>query len=143
MAKDCILIVPPREPKNNINNHIQGPQKVWRRKHDQINIEECSLSLQDQHRKSDWYVNIGCSKHMTGENNRFLTLKKERDGSVLFGNDDSTKIIGKGTIKLGSKYPKAENVLLFKYMKHNLLSVSQMCDQGHIPMFNLEKCEII
>jgi hypothetical protein len=27
-------------------------------------------------------------------------------------------------------------------MKHNLLSVSQMCDQGHKLTFDSEKCEI-
>jgi len=59
----------------------------------------------------------------------FLTLKKERDGSISFGNDDSTKIIGRGTIRLGNKNSKEKNLLLVEDMKHNLLSVSQMCDQ--------------
>jgi hypothetical protein len=27
-------------------------------------------------------------------------------------------------------------------MKHNILSLSQMCDQGHKLAFNSEKCEI-
>jgi hypothetical protein len=68
---------------------------------------------------------------MTGDKNRFLTLKKERYGSVSFGNDNSTIIIGRCTIKLGSKDAMVENFLLVEDMKHNLLSVSQMCDQGH------------
>jgi hypothetical protein len=106
MAKDCRLIVPPKEPKKNRNNHKQEPQRIWRRKQDQFNTEECSLSLQAQHKKSGWYVDNGCSKHMTGDKNMFLTLKKEQDGSVSFGNDNSTRIIGRGTIKLGSKDAK-------------------------------------
>jgi hypothetical protein len=61
---------------------------------------------------------------MTCDKDRFLTLKKERDGSVSFGNDNSSMIIGKGTVKLGSKDATAENVLLVKNMKHNLLSFS-------------------
>jgi hypothetical protein len=65
---------------------------------------------------------------MTGDNNRFLTLKKEDNGLVLFGNDKSSRIIRRGTIKLGSKDSKSENVLLVEDMKQNLLSVSQMCD---------------
>jgi hypothetical protein len=69
---------------------------------------------------------------MTGYKNKFISLKKERDGSISFGNDNSTIIVGKGTIKLGSKDAKVENVLLVENMKHNLLSASQMCDQGHI-----------
>jgi hypothetical protein len=72
----------------------------------------------------------------------FLTLRNERDGSVSFGNDDSTKIIGKGIVRIGNKNTKEENVLLLEDMKHNLLSVSQMCDQGHKITFDSQKCEI-
>jgi hypothetical protein len=79
---------------------------------------------------------------MIGDKDRFVTLKKERDGLVSFGNDNSTKIIGKGTVKLGSKDAMEENVLLVENMKHNLLSVSQMCDQGHTLLFDSKKCEI-
>jgi hypothetical protein len=79
---------------------------------------------------------------MTGDRDKFLTLRKERDGSVSFGNDDSSKIIGKGTVRIGNKNEKAENVLLVEDMKHNLLSVSQMCDQGHKVTFDSQKCEI-
>jgi hypothetical protein len=49
---------------------------------------------------------------MTGDRDMFLTLIKERDGSVSFRNDDSAKIIGKGTVKIGNKNTKARNILL-------------------------------
>jgi hypothetical protein len=65
---------------------------------------------------------------MIGDKDMFLTLKKERDVSISFGNDDSSRIIGKGVVRIGNKNIKAENVLLVEDMKHNLLSVSQMCD---------------
>jgi hypothetical protein len=65
---------------------------------------------------------------MTGDEDNFLTLRKETDGSVSFGNVDSTRIIGRGTIIIGKKDTKAENVLLVEDMKHNILIVSQMCD---------------
>jgi hypothetical protein len=73
---------------------------------------------------------------------KFLTLQKEKNGSVSFGNDNSSKIIGEGTVRIGNKNEKAQNVLLVEDMKHNLLSVSQMCDQGHKLTFNSKKCEI-
>jgi hypothetical protein len=79
---------------------------------------------------------------MTGDRDMFLTLRKERDGPVSFGNDDSTKIIGKYIVIIGNKNTKEENVLLVEDMKHNLLSVSQMCDQGHKVTFDSQKCEI-
>jgi hypothetical protein len=79
---------------------------------------------------------------MKGDKDTFLTLKKERDGSISFGNDDSAKIIGRGIVRLGNKNAKEENVLLVEDMKHNLLSVSQMCDQGNTLLFYSEKCQI-
>ena len=63
---------------------------------------------------------------MTGDRDKFLTLRKERDGSVSFRNDDSTKIIRKGTVQIGNKNEKEENVLLVEDMKHNLLSESNV-----------------
>jgi hypothetical protein len=79
---------------------------------------------------------------MTSDRDRFLTLRKERDGSGPFRNDDSSKIIGKGTVRIGNKNTKEENVLLVKDMKHNILSVSQMCDQGHKVTFDSQKFKI-
>ena len=79
---------------------------------------------------------------MTGDKDRFMTLKKERYGSVSFGNDNSSKIIGNGIVKLRSKDATTENVLLVKDMKHNILSVSKICDDRHIIMFDSQKFEI-
>jgi hypothetical protein len=79
---------------------------------------------------------------MIGDKDRFLTLKKEIYGPVSFGNDNSTIIIGRGTIKLGGKDVREENVLLVKDMKPNILTVIKMCDQGHRLMFDLEKCDL-
>jgi hypothetical protein len=61
---------------------------------------------------------------MTGDKDNFLTLRNERNGSVSFKNDNSSKIIGEGTIRIGNKNEKAQNVILVEDMKHNLLSVS-------------------
>jgi hypothetical protein len=57
------LIVPPREPKQDFNIHVKEPSRIWKRKQDELNIEECAIALQAQSRKSEWYVNSGYSKH--------------------------------------------------------------------------------
>jgi hypothetical protein len=107
MAKDCKMTIPPREPQQNNNNHRHEPQKrTWIRKHNKYNNEECTVSLQDKQKKFGWYVDNGCSKHMRGDRDWFLTLRKERDGSISFRNDDSTKIIRKGTIIIGNMNTK-------------------------------------
>jgi hypothetical protein len=59
------------------------------------------LSLQAQHNKHKWYVDNGCSNHMTGDKDMFITLKRERDGSISLGNDNLTRIIGRGIVNLG------------------------------------------
>jgi hypothetical protein len=71
---------------------------TWIRKQDQYNNEECAVALQAKLKKHGWYVDNGCSKHMTGDTEKFLTLRKEKNGSVSFGNDNSSKIIGEVTV---------------------------------------------
>ena len=79
---------------------------------------------------------------MTGDRRKFLSLKEKKDQTVSFGDDGSSNVIGSGTITLGRKDAIAKNFLLVENMNHNLLSVGQMCDQGHTILFNSTKCEI-
>ena len=78
---------------------------------------------------------------MTSEPNKYIKLRKDNKGRVTFGDNMTSKIIGKGTYVVNSKI-KSENVLMVENLKPNLLSVSQTGDQGHIYIFNSEKCEI-
>jgi len=78
---------------------------------------------------------------MTGDRNCFLTFQKKDGGLVTFGNNDKGKIRGKGTIgKLNSA--KIENVQYIEGLKHNLLSISQLCDSGFEVVFKPDICEI-
>ena len=79
---------------------------------------------------------------MTDDKTKFIKLKKDKEGFVTFGNDNSSKILGKGIVELGNKASQVENVILVENMRHNLLSMSQTCDQGHTLTFNSRECEI-
>ena len=107
-----------------------------------MQIEECGIPLTTQNSKRHWCVDSGCSRNMIGKKNTFRSLQ-EKEGAITFGNDNSSKILGKGTISLGRKDASTKNVLLIGNMRHNLLSVSQMCDQGHMLIFNSNECEIM
>jgi peptide methionine sulfoxide reductase MsrB len=75
VAKDCRMTVLRKEPQQNNNSHRQEPQKMtWIRKQDQYSNEECTISLTTKQNKRGWYVDNGCSKHMTGDRDKFLTL---------------------------------------------------------------------
>ena len=63
----------------------------------------------------------------------------EKEKSVSFGNNTPTVIKGKGSIFLKEKF-KAGNFMYVYGLKHNLLSVSQMCDQGNEVMFQSNEC---
>lgn len=57
-------------------------------------------------------------------------------GIVTFDGNQKGKI-GVGKISI-HPYPPIENVLFIEGMKHNLLSMSQLCDNGHNVSFDKE-----
>lgn len=78
---------------------------------------------------------------MTRNRNTFQALQAKTK-TVTFGNDNSSKTLGKGTVSVGNKDAAAKNVLLIENMKHNLLSVRQICDQGHVLTFTSKDYKI-
>ena len=81
-----------------------------------------------------WYIDSGCSKHMTGNTKDFLHLELKDGGDVTFGDNSKGKIRGKGVIGKDDSF-SIQNVLFVDDLKHNLLSVSQLCDNGFILIF--------
>jgi hypothetical protein len=79
---------------------------------------------------------------MTGDKGKFLSLSESKLGNVTFGNDAPGKIKGKGMVSLNNVKGKAQDVLLVDGLKHNLLSVSQMCDIGCEVLFTSKDCKI-
>ena len=80
---------------------------------------------------------------MTWDINNFATLSRYHEGgTVTFRDDTKGKIIGIGNIKLGTS-PLIENVVLVEGLKHNLLSVSQLCDKGFDVFFDNLACRVI
>ena len=100
--------------------------KIWKNKE----YAKCRLVLFTQRQKNPQYIDSGCSKHMTGDKSKFLTLSENKSGNVTFGNDAPGKIKGKGMVSLSNGKGKAQDVLFVDGLKHNLLSVSQVCDKG-------------
>jgi len=66
---------------------------------------------------------------MTEYRSLFLTLTMKEGGTVGFGGNQTGKIIGFGTI--GNSSISINNVSLIDGLNHNLLSISQFCDNGY------------
>ena len=79
---------------------------------------------------------------MTGDKNKFMSLKEGQSGSVTFRNDAPGKIRGNGMVSLSNGQGKSQDVLLVERLKNNLLSVSQVCDRGCEVVFTSKDCKI-
>ena len=77
---------------------------------------------------------------MTGNSSHFISLEnKDGSGQVTFGDNGKGKIVGIG--KVGKENsPILDKVLLVDGLKHNLLSVSQLCDKGCRVIFEPKSC---
>ena len=81
-------------------------------------------------------------KHITSDKSKFLSLSGNKSGNLVFGNDAAGKIKGKGMVKWSNGKGKAQDVLFVDGLKHNLLSVSRVCDRGCEFIFTSKDCKI-
>jgi hypothetical protein len=89
--------------------------------------------------KEDWYFDNGCSRHMTGVDKYLEDVRPYASSYVTFGDGAKGKIMGIGNlIKHGM--PRLDNVLQVKGLTANLISISQLCDQGLTVNFNKPEC---
>ena len=79
---------------------------------------------------------------MSSDKSKFLSLIENKSRNVTFGNDALGKIKGKILVKLSNGKGKSQDVLFVGGLKHNLLSVSQVCDKGCEFVFTSKDCKI-
>ncbi|GAV71320.1 hypothetical protein CFOL_v3_14814, partial [Cephalotus follicularis] len=88
-----------------------------------------------------WYLDSGCSKHMTDDKSLFVKFESNEGGDVTFGDNAKGKIKGFGTI--GNHKTSIRNVLFVDGLKHNLLSISQLCEKDCRVTFEKDSCKVI
>ena len=74
-----------------------------------------------------WYLDSGCSRHITRDHTLFKEFESKKGGNVTFGDWRKSQIKGKGIISLLG-LPDIANVLYMEGLRVNLLSISQICD---------------
>lgn len=90
-----------------------------------------------------WYVDSGCSSHMTGRLDLFTDLDESVTNRVTMGDGTAREAQGKGTVKLnsfGQNYIK--NVLYVPDLDSNLLSVVQLLLEGYSIVFEDLTCYV-
>ena len=89
-----------------------------------------------------WYLDSGCSRHMTGDKSLFKLLKEKVGDYVTFGDGSHAQVLGKGTIEI-LRLPLLKDILYIKGLKANLLSIIQICDEDFLIQFSKKGCVII
>ncbi|KAL8135806.1 hypothetical protein AgCh_010426 [Apium graveolens] len=92
-------------------------------------------------RKNILVLESGCSGHMTGNKAMLSDFVEKAGPGVSYGDGNMGKTLGYGNINLGNVI--IESVALVSGLKHNLLSVSQICDRGYHVDFFKEHCEVV
>ena len=79
-------------------NRFTNTSHIKQKEEEQI---KCGLALCSFENEDEWYIDNGCSHHMSGDKNKFESLKNNKDGTVILGNSAPTKVLGKHRDKLG------------------------------------------
>ncbi|WVY91413.1 hypothetical protein V8G54_036927 [Vigna mungo] len=81
-----------------------------------------------------WYVDSGCSNHMTYNRSWLSNLDETKKSKVRVADNNTLKVEGIGSVKIKCRnglHATLENVLLVPEMKCNLLSVGQLNENGY------------
>ena len=78
---------------------------------------------------------------MTGDISLFIDFKAKKKGYVTYGDNNKGAILGKGSVGNPST-TTISDVHLVEGLKHNLLSISQLCDKGYKVTFTNTSCII-
>ncbi|KAK2428549.1 putative mitochondrial protein [Trifolium repens] len=136
---------PNQEHKPNMVQEESVVKKMWRPKEESAELpkeENVGLIAHTSLRASsreDWYFDSGCSRHMTGEEKYLMNVRSYKASSVTFGDGAKGEIVGIGDL-INHGQPNLENVLLVKGLTANLISISQLCDQGMKVNFTKSEC---
>ncbi|KAM2363376.1 hypothetical protein ACFX1X_002443 [Malus domestica] len=84
-----------------------------------------------------WYIDSGCSNHMTGNESLLVNVSRNLNAKVKMGTGEVVSVAGIGILvietKMGRKH--IQEVMLVPGLDENLLSVGQMLEHGYYLLF--------
>ncbi|GJU60789.1 retrovirus-related pol polyprotein from transposon TNT 1-94, partial [Tanacetum coccineum] len=117
---------------------------------DELNTAKVSLMTNLSHYGSDvlaeviqiilWYLDSGCSKHMTRDHSQLTNFINKFLGKVKFRNDHVVKILGYGDYQIVNV--TISRVYCVEGLGHNLFFVGQFCDSNLEVSFRQHTCFI-
>ncbi|KAA8519704.1 hypothetical protein F0562_013851 [Nyssa sinensis] len=151
-SKDCRW----KCTKCKVPNHSQ--RDCWYQNKDKKETSEANFTQEDaaeqlfyscmnvEHNSQNvWYLDSGCSNHMTGNREIFVELDGNYSSQAKLGDGKSKNVEGKGIVSIltkGGKEKFIHDVLYVPCLTQNLLSVGQMIQKGYKLVFDGEECLI-
>ncbi|KAJ0833844.1 putative RNA-directed DNA polymerase [Helianthus annuus] len=92
-----------------------------------------------------WFLDSGCSNHMTGSKASFTKLDEAFKLKVQLGNKQALEVEGKGVVKIytgPNTFKLLNDVYYAPTLKYNLLSVGQLMRKGYSLLFEGNSCSI-
>jgi hypothetical protein len=122
-----------------VNNHKKPSKQVWVKKEDNMClVAHTALKILDT---CLWFLDSGCSKHMTGDKILLKVVQMGKGGRITYGDVSQSKVIGKGIIDIPG-LGTSQEALYVEGLKVNLLSISQFCDNDLVVQFSKRECNI-
>jgi hypothetical protein len=122
-----------------VNNHRKASKQVWVKKEDNLClVSHTTLKIIDT---CLWYLDNGCSKHITGDKTLLKEVQMGKSGRITYGDGSQSKVIGKGIIDIPS-LGTSQEALYVEGLKANLLSINQFCDNDLVVQFFKKECDI-
>ncbi|KAI3813867.1 hypothetical protein L1987_18602 [Smallanthus sonchifolius] len=126
------------EPKSPVP--VKKQKRSWTAK-SKTSQSPGSISSKDSSILNSHHDYSGCSRHMTGNMALLQDVKPFRGGYVAFAGEKGGSITCQCVVSNGCV--SFDNVNFCQQLKHNLLSVSQMCDKEYSVMFDKSECLIL
>lgn len=91
-----------------------------------------------------WFLDSGCSNHMTVNKQWFMELDEEYRHSVKLGNNMKMAVMGKGSTKMQIEELKqvASDVYYIPDLKNNLLSIGQLQEKCLVILIRDGACKV-
>ncbi|KAI3505861.1 hypothetical protein L1887_28170 [Cichorium endivia] len=107
------------------SNDLKGKAKLYPEPEIKQNLKSNKQVLGDEQYDPEWYIDSGCSRHMTGRKEELREYRSlPNGGRVSYGNNAIGKIKGYGMITNGEI--SIRKVAYVEGLQHNLISVSQL-----------------
>jgi transposase InsO family protein len=151
MQVECFYCHKPGHYKSECYKRLREEEQASYAKKDESEKEEddarlfMAYSNSQEMTKDIWFVDSGCSNHMSGKRESFEKLDETHKLKVKLGDNNSIQVEGKGTVivKTLNGIRKLKDVYFIPELSQNLLSVGQLIRSGYTVVFCGDCCKII